>query len=733
MMAGAVNYSPQDAADALGYIDPGCERAAWVKVAMAAKAAGVEFDAFDAWSEGAPNYTQDGARDTWRSIKADGGIQGGTLFHLARAGGWPGTAGRTVAPTSPRKPPARPAEPPQRPRLGMGAAEVWERCKPAPASHGYVVKKDGRPDGLRVVPDGDPLRIAGASVSGWLVVPVLPLAGGEPVSLQFIPPPGAGKKLNLPGASVAGVFTVGELVPGGTAYLCEGIGQAWACWKATGAAAVVCFGWGRVRAVAEELRQRDPAARLVLVPDVGKERDAESIAREVAGQFVAMPEGWPRNADVNDLAQREGFDALEVLLSGATKPAVPVHPLALFVEFDATPKAPRWVIPGFIGHGVVIVAGAHGVGKTTALLPLAMVAAGLHAPGDPLAPRQWRHVVYIVEDIEQACRILAGITGSGGPGLDIGAVRERLHMVEARRLDPTYAVSVGKTYREQFTRTLEGVEVLPLVVVDTKAAVLVMEDENSNSESSEVMAAFKQGFEGLPTWLVGHVAKANMTRADAAGLSLRGGSAFEADANQVLYLVKEADDTRYLVRGKTRFEARWPEIIITSDCTHTTAPDEFGNMEPVTLRWGVASPPEQSRKEAQEQAQEEARKKDTAALRDEIRDIVDIAWQSGFPLNREGVKAKVKRDRNKVSDCIENLLSERWLHEVAIPPKERTNPKRSAFLVDLSTEEHDAVRRGEGWPQAKLVVPASWTKPDSPSVLAEVPQEAEEVAHAADE
>ena len=172
----------------------------------------------------------------------------------------------------------------------MGAAEVWKRCKPATAEHPYIVAKQGTPEGLRVVPDGDPLRIAGASVAGWLVVPVL--AGGEPVSLQFIPPPGAGKKLNLPGAPMAGVFIVGELTTGATAYLCEGIGQAWACWKATGSAAVVCFGWGRVRAVAAELRQRDASARLVLVPDVGKEREAERIAREVGAAVVAMPEGW---------------------------------------------------------------------------------------------------------------------------------------------------------------------------------------------------------------------------------------------------------------------------------------------------------------------------------------------------------------------------------------------------------------------------------------------------------
>jgi len=744
MMPGAVNYSPQDAADALGYIDPGCERAEWVKVAMAAKAAGVDFDAFDAWSEAAPNYTPAGARDTWRSIAGDGGIKAGTLFHMARAGGWPGTAGRTAAPTSPRKPAARPVEAPKRSRPGTGAAEVWERCKPAPASHGYIVDKDGRPDGLRVVPDGDPLKVNGQRMAGALAVPVVPLSGGPLSSLVFVAPPemaarwkAAGlksSKLNLPrpdGApAMDGAFVVGEVAPGGLIFIVEGIATGWACWKATGAAAVVCFGWGRVRGVAQELRQRDGASRLVLCPDVGKEAAAEKFAAEVGAAVATMPDGEPVNFDANDYAQREGFDALEVLLSRASKPDASVHPLALFVEFDATPKAPRWVIPGFIGHGVVIVAGAHGVGKTTCLLPLAMVAAGLHAPGDPLAPRAWRHVVYIVEDIEQARRILAGITSPRGPGLDIGTVRERLHMVEARRLEPAYAVSVGKVYREQFTRTVAGVEVLPLVVVDTKAAVLVMEDENSNAESSAVMAAFKQGFEGLPTWLVGHVAKANMTRADAAGLSLRGGSAFEADANQVLYLVKEADDTRYLVRGKTRFEGRWPELVISSDYTHTTAPDEFGNVEPVTLRWGMAAPPEMTRKEAQQQAQEQDRKSDAAELREDVRNIVEVAWLGGFPLNREGVKAQVKRNRNQVSDCIENLLSERWLHEVAIPTKERTNPKRAAFLVNLTTEEHEAVRRGEGWPQAKQVVPESWRKPAAPSVSADVPQEGPEEAHA---
>lgn len=724
------------ARDALHAIDPGCSRDDWHSIGRAAIAAGLSVDDLNEWSRSASNYTSErDVRAAFRGIEPNGKTGPGTLWKAALSTGWrpPEDADKAKAGRNgtkpPRKPPARPVEALRPPRPGMSAAEVWARCKAAPASHGYIDAKQGRADGLRVVPEGDPLCITGMSVVGWLVVPVLPLAGGAPASLQFIPPPGAGKKLNLPDAPMTGAFIVGELAQAGTAYLCEGIGQAWACWKATGAAAVVCFGWGRVRAVAEELRQRDGAARLVLVPDAGKEADAEKIAREVAGFVAKLPTGLPINSDVNDYALKEGADALEVLLAEASKPDVPVHPLAQFVELDAAPQAPRWVIPGFIGHGVVIVAGAHGVGKTTALLPLAMVAAGLHARGDPLAPREWRHVVYIVEDIEQARRILAGILGSRGPGLDIGTVRQRLHMVEARRLEPAIAVAVGKTYREKFTRTVDGVEVLPLVVVDTKAAVLVMEEENSNSESSEVMAAFKQDFEGLPTWLVGHVAKANMTRADAAGLSLRGGSAFEADANQVLYLVKEADGTRYLVRGKTRFEAKWPELIISSDYTHTTAPDEFGNVEPVTLRWGIASPPEMTRREAQEQAKEAARKDEAAALREDTLNAVQTAWQTGFPLNREGVKAKLPRNRNEVTDTIENLLSERWLVEVAVPPKERTNPKRSAFLVALTPHEHDGVvLRKEPVPAAKLTVPPSWRKPAAPSVSDAQPQEGREDA-----
>jgi len=358
------------ARDALHACDPSCSRDEWVRLAMAAKSAGIDLDTFDAWSAQADNYSERDARSVWQSIKRTDGIGPATLFKAAAQNGWtPEGRQRRVMPA---RPSIRPAVP-SKPRMGLGAAEVWGRCKPASSEHGYITAKQGDSAGLRVVPEGDPLRIAGASVAGWLAVPVVPLAGAEPVSLQFIPPPGAGKKLNLPGAPVAGVFTVGDMLAGGTVCLCEGIGQAWACWKATGWPSVVCFGWGRVRGVAHEMRQRDPSARLVVVPDVGKESEAQAIATEVQGQFVAMPEGWPINADVNDLAQRDGFDALEVLLSGAREPAKPEPRFRLLGGADLHALPPlAWRVRGVLpAHGLASVYGPSASGKSFLVLDMA--------------------------------------------------------------------------------------------------------------------------------------------------------------------------------------------------------------------------------------------------------------------------------------------------------------------------------------------------------------------------
>ncbi|HMN20197.1 MAG TPA: AAA family ATPase [Ottowia sp.] len=698
---------------ALAAIPADLPRDEWVQAGMAAQAAGLDFDAFNDWSAQAGNYNARDARDTWRSFKPGKGIGAGTLFRMAAEHGH--HAADKPQQKSPSKAPSRPVAAIRRSAAGQGAAEVWARCEPVSDQHPYAHAKrlSGEPlAGLRQTPHGDSLRIAGQSVAGWLVVPAHG-ADGELQSLQFIPPPGVGKKLNLPGASMAGArFTVGTPELGQPVYLAEGIGAAWACWQATGCAAVCCFGWGNVARVAADLRQRDASASLVLIPDTGKEADADEIAREHDCLVAKLPDGRPDNFDANDYAQTEDGDALAQLLEQASEPPSPLesHPLAQFVEPTAEPVPPRWLLPGFIAEGLAVVAGGHGFGKTTALLPLALAAAGIHEPGYPLAPKHWRHVVYVTEDVPQAQRIIAGLTSWLGVAREL--VAERLHLVEARRLPPQEVAQVGALYRRRFTRTAQGVELPPLVVLDTQAAVLAVESENDNAELSAAIAALKQQFAGLPVWLVAHVAKAAMNRSDA--LSARGASAIEGDAHQVLFLVKEGTDhdaTRWLVRGKTRFEARWPELQVHSYIETVQALDAWGEPEELALRWAIARPPEGTRRELADKARQEARQREESELRMAVRDAVQMAWQEGHPLSRRGLRGKVRGKTAEVAGCIEALLSESWLVEIHVPAKERANPARSNFLVNLTTDERDALRRGEPLPTEKTAVPESWKKP----------------------
>lgn len=731
-----LQHNNLEAWEALQAIPSDLPRDDWHKAGRAAIAANLTMDDLVEWSRPASNFkSEQDVRSAFRTIKPDGGTGAATLFHMAKQYGW----------AAPAKPIHTNAEKGLmalgdllagkannntknlKTETGDDAVEVWARCEPATDKHPYIIAKGGRADGLRVVPVGDSLRIAGQSMVGALVLPVTRL-DGTLTSLQFITPPETAErlkannkpgKLNLKGASLDGLFTVGKFSRGGVVFVCEGIGQAWTCHKATGFTAVVCFGWGRVRTVATSLLQQDSTVRLVLVPDVGKEVDADQLAQTVGAAVARMPEGWPPNSDVNDLAKREGMESVTQLLSAVKQPEKELHPLARFVEYGMEPKPPRFIIPNLVDHGVVTFAGGHGVGKTSTLLPLAMVAAGLHHPSDPLAPRHWRHVVYVCEDVEQAQRIIAGIVKFGCLGMNEGNIRERLHLVEARRLPPEIVAQVGAVYRSGLTRTVGEVEVLPLVVLDTNAAVLDLSDSNANSEISRAMAQLKQGFAGLPIWLVCHVAKAVKNRTETSELSALGGVAFEADSVQNLYLVKEEKtDLRYLVLGKCRFERQWSELEIRSHHEQVVSRDEYGHTIQLTLRWNTVHPPERSRKEVAKEALEASRKVDEANLRDEIREVVQVAWQAGFPINREMVKAKIKKNRNTVTAVIENLLAEVWLYEVPIPSKERTHSKRSAFLVNLSTEEHEAALRDEGLPPEKLRVPLSCRKSYASSVSA---------------
>ena len=509
---------------------------------MAAKAAGLDLDTFHSWSAQADSYSERDARAVWNSIRRADGVGPGTLFKAAAQNGWNPESRNPRQ--RPAKAAARPVEAQLRPRHGMSPAEVWERSRPANAEHGYIVAKQGMHDGLRVVPAGDPLTISGQRMAGALVVPVRRLDGAL-ATLQLIPPPGAGKKLNLPGASVAGVFVVGDIATGGTVFLCEGIGQAWACWKATGCAAVVCFGWGRVRAVAAELRQRDASARLVLVPDVGKEGDAETIAREVRGLCATMPDGWEQNADANDYAQREGFDALEAMLHRAKAPLA--NGVVLLNGADLTPQPVSWLWRDWLALGKLhILAGAPGQGKTTiAIAMAATVTSGGRWPDGSRCERG--HVLIWSGEDDPADTLLPRL-------LAAGADKTRVHFVSGTRTDGELQPFDPASDMAQLAEQASRIGNVRLIVVDPVVSA-VTGDSHKNTEVRRALQPLVDLASTMSAALVGisHFSKGGQGQDPASRVV--GSIAFTAVARVVLVAAKvkgeDGQDRRILARGKS--------------------------------------------------------------------------------------------------------------------------------------------------------------------------------------
>ena len=525
-------YELHEYRDALNYLDPNVDRDTWHRYGSAGIAAGLSVGDVNEWSSKADNYA--GEKDVnaaFKTIKQDGKITAGTLIHFARQAGWEpaNKSERATSAPAPAKPPTRAVKPPAKPRPGMSAAEVWERSEPATAEHGYIARKKGEPDELRVLPGGDPLTIGTQKqrMAGALVVPVY-LLDGTLSTLQFIPPAAGENKMNLPGASLGeGFFTVGTIEPKGIVYLCEGIGQAWACNKAMGHAAVVCFSWGRVGKVAAELRKHYPSAHLVIVPDVGKEREAEVIAREVGGSFVELPEGSEQNSGVDDYALREGADQLEELLSKVEAPAIPEPRFKLLGSADLRALPPlEWRVRGVLpAWGVAGLYGPSGSGKSFLALDVAAaIASGEDWFGYRVKPAP---VVYCALEGEGGFRLrVAAWEKENGGDLPDGLrlVLQSFKLTEARDVLDL----AGAVLREAGPGAV--------TILDTLNRAAPQADENSSADMGGILEAVKE----LQRLTGGLVVLVHHTGKDATK-GLRGHSSLFAALDAAVEVTRDGD------------------------------------------------------------------------------------------------------------------------------------------------------------------------------------------------
>jgi putative DNA primase/helicase len=301
---------------ALSFI-PASDRDTWVRMGMAIKSELGEagFDLWESWGQGDESYDAKAARDVWKSLRANGRIGIGTLFHEAQARGWRDDG---IHPTpSPEEAAERQriaAERAQREEADIAreradtaakAAAVFKASVPAKADNSYLKRKQIAPvPTLREIDASAAAAILGYAprskneplTGRLLVVPVK--QNGKLSTLELID--GDKRKAALVGRDTkTGGYWASERLPEGdgtgiTLLVAEGVATALSAREAAGHPAVAALSSGNLAAVARAMRERYPAARLVILADLVKdtgEPDRHAVEAALAvGGLLAVPD-----------------------------------------------------------------------------------------------------------------------------------------------------------------------------------------------------------------------------------------------------------------------------------------------------------------------------------------------------------------------------------------------------------------------------------------------------------
>ena len=283
------HHTPDTIRAALQHIPPNLPRDEWARVGMAIKSEFPDetgYDLFFYWSQPAGNFNAKACRDAWKSFKSGGAVTIGTLLHLAKSHGFEiPKDGQRAAPPTPEALAERQRQQDQarereqaetRQRHEAAATEAarqWASASDAGQSP-YLERKGIKAHGLRFAGD-------------VLLVPLFDEAASL-FNLQSIY--ANGEKRFLPGGRKSGLWHMLGTVPDATAdaagddgwatagagdrladapviLLAEGYATAATLHEATGWPVAVAFDAGNLGKVAHALRQRHPAALLVLCGD----------------------------------------------------------------------------------------------------------------------------------------------------------------------------------------------------------------------------------------------------------------------------------------------------------------------------------------------------------------------------------------------------------------------------------------------------------------------------------
>lgn len=330
-------HSPDTIRAALTYIPANLIREEWVKIGMAIQS---EFpdetglDLFTEWSATAASFNAKDCRDTWRSFTAGGPVAIGTLLREAKANGFhlpkPDQPAPRLSPEAEALRQREQAEAREREAqaererheaAAIDARQQWKAAKPDGTSP-YLLRKNAQAHGVRFGADGSvlvPLRDGKGQL--WSVQRIAP--NGEK---RF--PKGARKSglWHLLGTLPAGAGAGPQAAP--VLLIAEGYATAASLHEATGYPVAVAFDAGNLAKVASALRDKHPAALIVVCGDDDQATEASkghnpgkryaTEAAEAVGGVAVFPEGLPEGgSDFNDMHQARGLDAVSLRIAPA--------------------------------------------------------------------------------------------------------------------------------------------------------------------------------------------------------------------------------------------------------------------------------------------------------------------------------------------------------------------------------------------------------------------------------
>jgi len=274
-----------------------------------------------------------------------------------------------------------------------------------------------------------------------------------------------------------------------------------------------------------------------------------------------------------------------------------------------------YLIEGFFAHSFSVFAGQPGVGKTTAVISLALIVAGFTIPGSDCSSKSRRKVIYVSEDSSQIVRSLYGYCKIFN--FDQKEISEWLILIDSKRSDVDEVLRLAHNV---VRHTINNER--PWLVIDTANATLDIENENDNSEVGKYIAAMKQLIYTklhTPVTIITHTSKTS-GRGDDAALA-RGASAFTGDATLTGAIFLDTDEERYFRLTKHRYEPEFKEVRFETQFHEAVVIDRHG--DPQSQRCIVVTPVSSSQN-ARQAAREEAQNAEQQARVTDVLDRVTL-------------------------------------------------------------------------------------------------------------